>query len=392
MEFLQGLAHSIEAMAGGIANSSITHLIAIASGLIGLILSIMKAYTYGRDKVLKKVKLFMISEESFWDRPPKRSLANHMRQLREGTPVLTIENFKGGVGKSTIAANLAAHYDHCGLKVLLIDFDYQGSLTDAVVKTNGNLKLGAVDLIENKKTPEELLARREKPIEDYKHTDIFASAYTLSRVENRVAFRWLGGESNGDVRYNLHKVLTSQEMRAQNYDIIIIDAPPRLMTASVNALCASTHVLVPTILDNMSTSAAVNTLDAILKMKQKISPGLKVLGVIPTFVSQSTYRSRELEALQYLCFEIESRFSRMQDSEIAIFRDERILRREAFAKVEAHQVAYFENAEVRDMFAKLGDKIATCIGGDFARKLSDASDRLEAEIEVVRSATARVGR
>ena len=385
--------HALAKGLHGLGESASNNFIELATGLAGLVLLLMKVYTFGRDKVLKKFKLFMLGDESFWDRPPRKNLGVHIKQLRSGPPVLTIANFKGGVGKSTLAANLAAFFDFNGLKVLIIDFDYQGSLTDAIIKTDGELKLGAVDLIENKGDISKILRRRERPISEFKHTDVFASGYSLNRAENRVAFNWLVGESKNDVRYSLHNVLSSSEMRAEKYDIVIIDAPPRLTTASANAFCASTHVLVPTILDGGSSSAAVNTLDALLKFKDCVSPSLRVLGVVPTFVDQApSFRKRELEALSFIKYEINTRFSKRQEQVLKVFEDERILRKAAFANVAGESVAYYEDAEVSAMFAKLGSAIALEFGADFARRLKDENQRTSNAVERDRKNIVQLGR
>ncbi len=377
----------------GLKNFAIANVLEIATSAVALLLVGMRAYTYGRDKVLKKVRGLFVSEESLWDRPTRRSLAKHAKQLRDGPPVVTVENFKGGVGKSTVSANLAAYYDWIGLKVLLIDFDYQGSLTDSIIKTDDNLKLGAIDLLEKKHSASYVLSRREKPIADYQNTDILAAAYTLNRVENRVAFKWLTGESGADVRYNVHEVLSSREFRKEAYDIVIIDAPPRLTTASANALCASTHVLVPTILDNMSATAAVNTLDAILKLKDRVSPTLKIAGVVPTLVFRSTgYKAREAEALAYLKSEVATQFSKRQDTPIKLFEDERVMRREAFANAAGEKVAFFEDADVREMFVNLGQGLALAIGGDFAVKVQNGRPRSPSAAREPRSNVVNVGR
>jgi cellulose biosynthesis protein BcsQ len=389
VEHLEYLDLALKAL----ASFGLSEALKVAAGVVTLILVAMKAYTYGRDKVLKKVRALFVSEESLWDRPTRRSLAKHAKQLREGPPVLTIENFKGGVGKSTVSANLAAYYDWIGLKVLLIDFDYQGSLTDSIIKTDDNLKLGAIDILERKHPVSHVLSRREKPIADFQNTDVLAAAYTLNRVENRVAFKWLVGESRVDVRYNVHDALSSREMRKEGYDIVIVDAPPRLTTASANAICASTHVLVPTILDNMSATAAVNTLDAILKLKDRVSPTLKIVGVVPTFVFKSTgYKTREVEALAYLKSEIANQFSKRQDTPIEVFENERITRKEAFANAAGEKVALFEDVDVRAMFTKLGESVARAIGGGFAMKVQNGRPRPPAEARQLRSNLVNVGR
>lgn len=390
---LLDVVHALEATLRSLKDIAAANPLEIATGVVGLILLTMKAYTFGRDTVLKKVRRYFVSEESFWDRPTRRNLATHAKQLRSGPPVITIANFKGGVGKSTLAANLAAYFDWLDLKVLLIDFDYQGSLTDSIIKTDKQLRLGAVDLLENKMSFDHILSRREKPIGDFRNTDVFAAAYTLNRVENRVAFKWLVGESSSDIRYNVHSALASRAFRAQGYDIVIIDAPPRLTTATANAICASTHIIVPTILDNMSSTAAVNTLDAILKLKDKVSPNLRILGIIPTFVFQSSgYKQREIEALAYMRSEIATRFARHQDATINVYEDERILRKEAFAKFVGEKVAFFEDADVRNLFKALGSSIARDIGNELARKVQNASPRTEAETREPRSNIVNLGR
>ena len=56
---------------------------------------------------------------------------------QKGLRVITLANLKGGVGKTTLSANLAAYFAECGRRVLLIDFDYQGSLSATVLRAVG---------------------------------------------------------------------------------------------------------------------------------------------------------------------------------------------------------------------------------------------------------------
>lgn len=372
---LEALDHLLK-IASGFGSELPKHYLEVATGVVGLLLVLGKAYAFGRDRLLRKFRLFMLGDEGFWDSAPKINLSKHIAKIRQSIPILMVANFKGGVAKSTIVANLGAFFDSIGLRVLLIDFDYQGSLTDAVVKKDGNLTVGAVDLIEPQGGAVDILGKTEDPVSDFKSTKVFASYYPLNRAENRVVFRWLVGEDRDDVRYRLHNFISSDAVQ-QKFDVVLIDCPPRLLTATANAVCASTHVIVPTILDDLSVSAAVNTIKSILKLREVLSPTLRVLAVVPTFVQVKTkFNKREQAALDYLRIEL-AEFSRLQDGAVALLEGERILRKEAIASAAGQSVPYFENEEVRDMFASLGGAIAERVGGSLAVKVENARKKSE---------------
>jgi chromosome partitioning protein len=372
LELLHPVAHALR----GLGALTSTHIVELLGAAFAAILLVMKTYKYARYKLLKKVRPFVLGEEGFWNKKPHRRMQRHITTLREGIPILTIANFKGGVGKSTVAANLAAFFDSRGLRVLLIDFDYQGSLTDLLVRAD-ELPLGAVDIIDPKKSAAEVLTRAVKSLPQLPSTDVLASYYTLNRAENQFAFNWLIGEERKDIRYVTHGVLSSPDVRNE-YDLVIIDAPPRLTTATVNAICASTHILVPTMLGGLSTSAAITTIDTLLKLRDTLSPSLKIIGVLPTFVVQSTgYTNNERQGLDYLTTEITNRFQDKQTPPIQILEDQPILRKQAFVNLVGIDIPFFVDSKIEEMFTKLGLKLAESFGSKFIGKLEDAGQRAE---------------
>ncbi len=194
--------------------------------------------------------------------------------------IMTIANLKGGVGKTTISANLAAHYACQGEKVLLIDLDFQGSLTEMMFYGESPMSpTPSSRLISSAHSNVASFVKEVKlPCKIQARLDGLASNYNLGGAENRVMIKWLLQCHDEDIRYWLARTLFSEEVQSR-YKRIIIDAPPRLTTACVQALCASHSVLIPTALDRLSTEAVSEFLDLIFR-HQELFPDLKIAGVV----------------------------------------------------------------------------------------------------------------
>jgi len=206
-------------------------------------------------------------------------------------PIITVANLKGGVGKTTTAVNLAAYFSaERGERVLLIDLDYQGSassmlLTDANrIPGQGGSSVASRVVVGDYSNGS--LADISKPVRHQQMVGACAipAYYDLAQAENRAMVHWLSNESPGDVRYRLAEVLHGQH---RPFERIIIDAPPRLTTGTIQALCASTHLLIPTVLDRLSGEAVGNFLNQILSMRESLFPHLKFAGVCAQLVSSN---------------------------------------------------------------------------------------------------------
>jgi len=367
VEFFQLMGAALKDLGSYFSSS----LIELVGGILALVVFSVKAYQVGREQITKKFRPFIIGDSGFWDKPPTRSIYKHQQALKKSVPILTIVNFKGGVGKSTVAANLAAFYDDCDARVLLIDLDYQGSLTDTTINRD-ELSFGTLCLMDPDFTSDEIPTHFVPATDCFTNTKVLASNYKLLEEESRALFRWIVGDTKKDIRYLLNRFLQSVHVQA-HFDLVIIDASPRITTASVNALCASTHVIIPTMLDGTAATAALNTVSAVHKLKKKLSPSLNLLGVLPTFVDRRTgYSPRELNNLSFLTDEIQSRFP---DERVSIFHEERILRRAAIASAAGNGAAYFHDAEIREMFDKLGRRIAAEVSYGWLRTLADETER-----------------
>jgi AAA domain len=105
-------------------------------------------------------------------------------------------------------------------------------------------------------------------------------------MENRLMVEWLIAKRPTDIRYSLAKTLHEPGIQ-DKYDVVLIDAPPRLTTASVQAFCAATHVLVPTVLDGLSEEASAGFVNQLVANKA-LWPHLRLLGAFGNMTTRVT--------------------------------------------------------------------------------------------------------
>jgi cellulose biosynthesis protein BcsQ len=228
-----------------------------------------------------------------WETPVDAGVPGFRPFDSKAAPIICVMNLKGGVGKSTIAANLGCTLWKQGKKVLLIDLDFQGSLSslcmrpDQVMRLRQDQRLTQTMYQDQPVNVGRFRACFER-IEPNGNGLLIATDDGLAECEERLMAQWLIGNT-GDIRFRLRELAHDDRIQ-QEFDYVIIDCPPRRTTASVNALAASDFALIPVILDATSTEAAPRLLANLLHMKHdtQVCPNLNILGVIANMVSQAS--------------------------------------------------------------------------------------------------------
>ncbi len=172
---------------------------------------------------------------------------------------------KGGVGKTTTAATLAAALAEQGNRVLCIDLNDQADLTDtldAATGSGGSLELfsgiPAAELIRSTGTP---------------NIDIIAGADNLATLEAVVSKT--GKEKPFILRAALKPV-------RRKYQYCIIDAPGAFNSGFLNALSAANSLIIPAQADYYSLKNIPTLIKNIRYVKQELNPGLNVDGILLT--------------------------------------------------------------------------------------------------------------
>ena len=185
-------------------------------------------------------------------------------------PVVSVINYKGGIGKTTVTANLAAELAWRGLRVLALDLDSQASLTFSFIRPdewrttyekNGTIKAW-FDSFENGQ-PIDLASLICKPDRVVKHLndregkiELIPSHLGLINVDLELATNLGGGsiEQTKKKFLNVHRRLRNGLASiVDDYDVVLIDCPPNFNIVTKTAIVASDHILVPAKPDYLST-------------------------------------------------------------------------------------------------------------------------------------------
>ncbi len=267
----------------------------------------------------------------FWLKQPiVRPFKDYGTRMQASIPILMVATAKGGVGKTTLSGSLAAYFalnwqqtredamSRKPVRALIIDSDFQGSMTTMTMPDDSrHLLPSKANKLFSGEIGDGLLRSSTPRVSRPKMVPLTAwtvpAHYDLAQAENRVQIEWLfplsdfdlvswllrlfklkppqPPRSNRDVRYLLAEALLDPRVQ-RDYDVVIIDSPPRLTTSHVQALCASTHILVPTILDRLAGDAVARYVDQVAThtlgphgdRSRAISPKLNLLGVVCTLV------------------------------------------------------------------------------------------------------------
>ena len=193
--------------------------------------------------------------------------------------IVTINNVKGGVAKTTTATNLAAGLARKGKKVLLIDTDPQANATSNLYpeyKPDKTVR----DLFQGIPISEIISPSVEAGL------DMVPSCLAFSTIELELASQ-LARETV------LKRAL---EPIKDNYDIILIDTQPSVGLIPINALCTADEVIIP-VHEAFALDAMSQMLTIIFQVKKSLNPDLVIGGILLTMFDPRTTLAKEVRQI-----------------------------------------------------------------------------------------------
>jgi chromosome partitioning protein len=224
--------------------------------------------------------------------------------------IISMYNLKGGVGKTTSTHSLASALSELGKKVLVMDIDPQSSLT--FMLTDERLDATTKDLLKESKTVEECIKVGDK-------FDFIGSTLelTLAEIELNQIYS----------KESILKLQIDNSSIRDKYDYFLIDCPPSLGIFTLNALTASSDLIIPCECE-LASLEGLDLLLATLKTPiNTLNPDLKILGILPTKldarkkISKETYEViKEEQKNVFTPIRVNSKLSELGINKVSIFK------------------------------------------------------------------------
>ena len=194
--------------------------------------------------------------------------------------IISIANQKGGVGKTTTAVNLSGALAYLGRKVLLIDMDPQGNASRSVGIDAADVNESLYHVLTGQAQIENVI----RPT-SLRNMFVLPASMELAGADLEIASTFQ------DKQYRLKKQL---DRVSANYDYVIIDCPPSLGLLNVNALVASSSVLIPLQCEYYAMEGLAQLLSTIRKIKQTMNSDIEIEGVLLTMADFRTKFANEV--------------------------------------------------------------------------------------------------